>query len=182
MSTIVQKIKKNKPGRNIILRSAKLKDAGEILRLNKEIIEEGSYMLHEPDEYKVTLSKERMQIKKLSETNGSIYLVAEINKNIAGYLTFKRGSLRRTSHLGYISIFFKKQHRGKGAGRILMDELIGWAENNPGLEKLSLLVFSSNKRAIALYRKLGFKQEGKLLKDAKIDGKYINSILMYLFV
>jgi len=182
MSVIEQKTKKNKAGRDIIIRTAILKDARDIIKINKEIVQEGKYILHEPDEYKPTMLKEKTQIRNLRNTNGSIYLIAEINKKITGYLTFKKGGVRRTSHLGYISIFIKRKYREKGIGRLLMEELTEWAKQNPEIEKLSLLVFANNKRAIELYKKTGFKTEGILRKDMKIDGNYIDSILMYKFV
>jgi RimJ/RimL family protein N-acetyltransferase len=66
---------------------------------------------------------------------------------------------------------------------MLMQSLIEWAEKNETIEKLTLAVFSTNVRAIALYKKLGFAIEGMCHRDIKIpDGTYVDSILMYKFV
>jgi len=69
--------------------------------------------------------------------------------------------------------------RNKGIGRLLINELIIWAANNFLIEKVSLSVFSSNERAIELYRKMGFRKEGLCKGDMKINGKYVDSLLMY---
>jgi putative acetyltransferase len=44
--------------------------------------------------------------------------------------------------------------------------------------KLELTVFPHNAPAIALYRKLGFREEGILGRRYFIDGRYIDAMLM----
>lgn len=51
-----------------------------------------------------------------------------------------------------------------------------------GYEKISLSVFSTNKRAINLYKKFGFEIEGVKKKEIKIDEEYVDEILMALFL
>jgi RimJ/RimL family protein N-acetyltransferase len=50
------------------------------------------------------------------------------------------------------------------------------------LEKISLTVFSTNKPAISLYRKLGFEVEGISKKQYKIEGKYVDEVTMGKFL
>ncbi len=59
--------------------------------------------------------------------------------------------------------------------------MLEWGKFNTVNKKISLAVFSTNKNAIALYKKLGFKQEGRCLGDMIINGKYVDSILMYKY-
>jgi RimJ/RimL family protein N-acetyltransferase len=63
-----------------------------------------------------------------------------------------------------------------------MKILIKWGRNNEIIQKMSLAVFSSNKIAISLYEKIGFKIEGLCPRDLKINGRYYDSVLMYKFV
>jgi len=45
------------------------------------------------------------------------------------------------------------------------------------------LVFSTNKRAIALYKKMGFIEEGRKIKEFKMDNnEYVDDVLMYKLV
>lgn len=51
----------------------------------------------------------------------------------------------------------------------------------PLLEKLNLLVLASNDRAISFYKKFGFVEEGRKIREVKIrDGHYDDNILMSL--
>ena len=60
---------------------------------------------------------------------------------------------------------------------------LDWAEKNPLIEKVSLGVLSTNYRAIALYKSMGFVEEGRKIKEIKInENEYVDDILMYKFV
>lgn len=44
-------------------------------------------------------------------------------------------------------------------------------------------VFSTNHRAISLYKKMGFLEEGRKIFEFKLnDGEYIDDVIMYKFV
>ena len=63
----------------------------------------------------------------------------------------------------------------------MMNYMIEWAKKN-GYEKVSLAVFSTNKRAINLYKKFGFEIEGAKKREIKINEEYMDEILMALFL
>ena len=56
--------------------------------------------------------------------------------------------------------------RGRGVGTALVDAAIDWARER-GLHKLTLSVFPHNDAAVALYRKLGFAEEGRREKQVR---------------
>ena len=140
-------------------------------------------MLREIDEAVYSLEKEIEDIEDHLNNRGSVYFVAEYDKNVIGILEFENGSLKRTMHAGMFTIYIDKSYRDKSIGKIMINELISWAEKNPVIEKITLNVFSTNLRAINLYKKCGFILEGNCPKDMKLsDGTYIDSVLMYKFV
>jgi RimJ/RimL family protein N-acetyltransferase len=48
---------------------------------------------------------------------------------------------------------------------------------------VSLAVLATNERAIAVYKKLGFVEEGRRIKEIKIGpSQYIDDVLMYKMV
>jgi len=52
-----------------------------------------------------------------------------------------------------------------------------------GFEILQLSAFSTNKRAMHVYRKCGFKKCGKLTRDIKFaDGTYADRVMMELLL
>ena len=73
--------------------------------------------------------------------------------------------------------------RNDGIGALLIQALLGWAEIHPTLEKVGLAVFATNLRAIFLYKKLGFLEEGRRHKEIKFGpNEYVDDILMYKLV
>jgi ribosomal protein S18 acetylase RimI-like enzyme len=65
---------------------------------------------------------------------------------------------------GEIGMAVARDWRGRGVGTTLIAASIAWARER-GLHKLSLSVFAHNERAISLYRKVGFVEEGRRVKQ-----------------
>lgn len=85
------------------------------------------------------------------------------------------------SHCGTLEMGLIKSYRGRGAGARLLEECLGRA-GKFGLERVELEVFSSNDAAIQLYLKTGFVHEGEKIRAVKIDGAYMNNVLMAKFL
>jgi RimJ/RimL family protein N-acetyltransferase len=72
--------------------------------------------------------------------------------------------------------------RGRGAGTALVAAAVEWARAR-GLHKLALSVFPHNDAAIALYRKFGFVEEGRLVQHVRrSDGELWDLIEMGLLL
>jgi L-amino acid N-acyltransferase YncA len=68
--------------------------------------------------------------------------------------------------------------RGRGVGSALVQAAIGWARGQ-GLHKLCLEVFAHNAAGIAMYRKCGFTEEGRLVKQyRRASGELWDAIVM----
>ena len=65
---------------------------------------------------------------------------------------------------GEFGMAVAREWRGRGVGSALLAAAIEWAREH-GLHKLSLGVFAHNAAAIALYRKFGFVEEGRHVKQ-----------------
>jgi ribosomal protein S18 acetylase RimI-like enzyme len=89
-----------------------------------------------------------------------------------------------TSGHGYgeIGMAIAREWRGRGVGSALMAAAIDWARER-GLHKLSLGVFAHNAAGIALYRKYGFVEEGRRVKQyRRQSGELWDSIEMGLLL
>ena len=86
-------------------------------------------------------------------------------------------SLRR-SHVRLLFIALAPDWQGRGIGRLLMERLLQWADNWAGVLRIELVVHEDNPRAIALYRKLGFVEEGRHRAYALKNGRYVDSLSM----
>jgi ribosomal protein S18 acetylase RimI-like enzyme len=65
-----------------------------------------------------------------------------------------------------VAMAIAREWRGRGVGSALMAAGIEWARER-GLHKLSLSVFPHNDAGIALYRKFGFVEEGRRVKQIR---------------
>lgn len=81
---------------------------------------------------------------------------------------------------GEIGMMVAADWRGRGVGTALVTAAIEWAREHD-LHKLALSVFPHNSAAIALYLKLGFVQEGRLVRHIRrADGQIWDLIEMGL--
>ena len=61
--------------------------------------------------------------------------------------------------------------------------MIEWAKSHQKIEKINLRVISNNDAGLGLYKKMGFKEEGRKFKEVKYqDGSYADDIHMGLYV
>ncbi len=83
---------------------------------------------------------------------------------------------------GEIGMMVAANWRGRGVGTALVAAAIDWARGR-GLHKLALSVFPHNAAAIALYRKFGFVEEGRLVRHVRrADGQLWDLIEMGLLL
>jgi ribosomal protein S18 acetylase RimI-like enzyme len=83
------------------------------------------------------------------------------------------------SHVGGFGIAIKQGYRGIGLGTRMMQTLIE-ESRKAGLKIVVLEVFDTNEIAKRLYRKMGFKEAGRIPKGVYKNGKYVDSIRMTL--
>jgi RimJ/RimL family protein N-acetyltransferase len=168
---------------DIVIRRANLEDALAVLHIQKEVISEGNYLITLSEEFNKTLEQQREWIGKILQNDKETMLVAEISNEIVGWIVLMSPNRIRLSHTGSIGMMIKKDYRSIGIGKLLMKGMLDWAGQNPFIEKVSLGVFSTNERAIALYKGMGFVEEGRKIKEFKMDtNEYVDDILMYKLV
>ena len=106
--------------------------------------------------------------------DGSVVAVA--GGRIVGFL-----HVEASRHgFGEFGMLVDRDWRGRGVGSALLQAAIGWARGQ-GLHKLCLEVFAHNAAAIAVYRKSGFVEEGRRVKQyRRASGELWDSIIMGL--
>jgi len=72
------------------------------------------------------------------------------------------------------------QHWDQGLGTEAMRLILRHAFETLNLNRVFLRVYEDNPRAMRVYRKLGFKDEGRLRQDRFLEGKYWDTLLMGL--
>jgi len=96
---------------------------------------------------------------------------------IIGFIVFKNIQMvHRSADIG-VRIGAEAE-RGKGYGTRALQLAMNYAWNHLNLHRLSLTVFAHNARAIASYKTVGFKEEGRFKHGAFIDGEWVDVIPM----
>ncbi len=116
----------------------------------------------------------------LISKNGPVYYAIDDGKVVGWCDVFPEDNPRQ-NHRGSLGMGLLAQYRGQGLGTRLLSAVLSHAKQF-GLEKVELNVYSTNLAAIALYKKMGFTQEGHIPKYRKLDGQYFDCLLMGKFL
>lgn len=170
-------------GKEVCIRTARQADADNVLKLKQTLLQEG---IHDPltlDEYLLSPEQERMLIMQATNSMDKLVLIAEVDGVFAGSLYFNRYQEVRCSHAGEFGLGLLDGFRGLSIGRLLIEALFEWAEEQLDIEKICLKVFAANTDALKLYEKMGFEQEGRIKNCIKMEyGEYVDALLMIKFL
>jgi RimJ/RimL family protein N-acetyltransferase len=72
----------------------------------------------------------------------------------------------------------EEKNRGQGYGKEALNLAADFCWNHLNLNRVQLVVFKHNHRAIGAYKAVGFKKEGLLKKAAFIGGAWVDLVLM----
>ncbi|MGH8371620.1 MAG: GNAT family N-acetyltransferase [Gammaproteobacteria bacterium] len=110
------------------------------------------------------------------------YLVAEQDGHPVGHGLLEPAPLAARAHIFWLTLVVHPGHTGQGIGKLLLGALLDWAESDPRVHKVELRVRSGNQRAIGLYRRFGFVEEGRISEHIRLsDGSFVDDIMMARF-
>lgn len=169
-------------GKAITLRPPRLEDLDSMLTFANDMVAERK---EDPDfgvvfDQKQTRESEAVYLKNLLsdvEAGRVISVMAESDGRIVGSSRIIRGTLSDTRHYGELHISISKGYRNIGLGFQMIHGLLE-ESSKAGVKVVGLEVFESNKRAIHLYEKIGFKKVGLIPKRIYRNGRFINNVIM----
>lgn len=165
----------------MIIREATLADAPALLKAEQEITTVPGQLVSRPHELK--LENYEAKIRFLNEQGNGKYLVVEKDGVIVAHSFLDPLHLEAIQHVVHLSLAVHVGHQRQGYGETILSALIQWAKSSPRVDKIELQVRAVNTRAISLYQKLGFTEEGRWSKRVKFpDGTYSDEVLMGLWV
>ena len=172
-----------KDGRSAIIRNAEPKDAEELIDYLKITSAETPFLMRNPEEINITLDKEIEFINRCKESERDLLLVALIDGKHAGNAScMSLGEYQRYAHRCSTAIALYQRYCGLGLGKNMLNVILQEAKKMH-YEQVELEVVSSNEKAIALYKSLGFDIYGTQKHSMKYkDGSYADEYLMMRFV
>lgn len=105
-------------------------------------------------------------------------IVAEAGGEVVGWGSLNAFSPRKAyDSVADFSVYIERGWRGKSVGSRLLTRLIEPAREL-GYHKLVLSAFPWNAGGMALYQKLGFRTVGIYKEQGKLDGRWVDTIIM----
>lgn len=148
-----------------------------LLALVARIDAESDFLLREPGERPFWAR----DLAAFQASGNSTIFVAEAAGNhppeLIGYLSANGGRFRKNRGTVTLAVGVRRAWNGRGVATGLFAAAEAWARRN-GAHRLELTVAESNRRALSLYERLGFLDEG-LMRDAlRVNGAWRSERLM----
>lgn len=163
--------------REIILRVPQLSDAQTLSDYINDLVNEDTFISSRTQTLKDQEGYIQSMLKKMQEGK-EFHIIAIHNERKVGAVDIFNLGVRK-EHAGELQINIHKDFRGEGLGKILLDEITRIAQEKLKLKLLILTCFSVNQKALALYKKYGFTEYGRLPKAIFYKNTYIDEVLMY---
>ena len=142
----------------IVLRPVRPGDGPMLKDLIDEVDVEADFMLRAAGDQPDWLADPDVGLARLV-AGGSIFFLAVAEGIPIGSIGVIRGRNRRNRGVGTIGLGLRRAWWGRGVGSALLLRAEAWSRRR-GLHRLELTVQTENERAIALYRRRGFVNEG----------------------
>lgn len=169
----------DKCNREIILRSADIADAEDLVQYLKTTATETPYLIREPEEVTITIEQERAFIKNKIAAERELMLIATVDgKHIGNCSLMSIGNYKRYAHRCEIAIALYQEYCGCGIGKIMLETVLDVARK-VCYEQAELEVVVENKTAVACYKKMGFQEYGRFPNNMKYtNGEYADTYWM----
>jgi RimJ/RimL family protein N-acetyltransferase len=167
----------------LVIRTARVDDAESLVAYITRLVNEPhNNITRDPGQWNKTVAEEQAHIEKLiCAPDNCLFLVAELGGEIVGIADIGRFSRQTERHVASIGLSVDAAHRRQGIGMALMRAILAWARTKE-LSRIELKVFTRNMAAIALYKKLGFVEEGLHRKVAFKQGVWVDDLTMALIL
>jgi RimJ/RimL family protein N-acetyltransferase len=162
----------------VMIRPARPRDARSYVRFWQAIVDEGHFVRSETVSHPRRFYRARF---RHPQNDQEAQIMATSGERVVGHVYIQRERHPVTRHVATLGIAVSSHLRGKGIGSALLVEAIDWAKG-VGVEKIVLSVYPNNIGAIALYRRFGFVEEGRLARHSRKSYGYEDEILMAAWI
>lgn len=177
---MIQKKIKLKNGRTLTIREAVKEDAAILLDYINLVAGQTDFLTFAPGELGFSVADEEKFIENYLRDSNRLLIVARIGDEVVGTLGFEVGQWPRLKHRGEFGVTVRKEYWSLGIATNLIRTLIDWAKKSGTIKKINLRVRKDNRRAIDLYKKIGFAEEGLLTREQSVKGKLHDCLLLGL--
>jgi len=169
-----------KDGRSILLRHVEVSDALKVIEFVHGFVYDEEFVPLSEGEFNPTIPEEEQILSNYIERPNSLFLVAEFEGKLVGNINVDGNQRQILRHTAVFGMGMHKEWQSCGLGTAILNAAVNWAKNDSDLEILFLQVYAENEAGLALYRKMGFVEHGRIPNFFKQNGRYHDEISMHL--
>lgn len=161
-------------GVSYTIRQAREEDLTGLVGAIRETIGSGEYIKAET--VADIVDSEGVLIRH-NEIESRMFFVACVKSDVVGWVHLKHVDLDKLTHTAELTLGVLETYWGQGIGSQLLERGVTWAHDQ-GLEKLYNAIPASNESAIEFLDAHGFETEAVREDHYKLDGHYIDEVMM----
>jgi hypothetical protein len=116
------------------------------------------------------------------EVGGYLLVVVEVAEGVVGHLRlFPPWYGAKGRHVGEVGLALVEPWREQGIGAALLAYALDWTRV-AGFHKVIASVAATNQRALRLFARFGFVEEGRRARQLWLAGQYVDEVLLGWFV
>ncbi len=156
-------------------------DASEYWRLRLEALQQNPEAFATTYEDAMSRVNPLIRVANNLDSKESATIGAFIGEELVGTMTLAAEQAPKLQHrINLFAVYVTPEVRGQKVGAKLLQDVIAFAKQWPGIEKINLTVVSSNEPAIRLYEQSGFVSFGVEQKAMKSGSSYVDEVYMHL--
>ncbi|WP_445457034.1 GNAT family N-acetyltransferase [Flavobacterium sp. HNIBRBA15423] len=133
-------------------------------------------------EYEPRNLEEQLSIFEEKLAKSFPIIVAEVNQKVVGFGYYSEFRLRIAYQFTVEhSVYVSKDYHKKGIGKLLLAELITLAKKQ-NLNTMIAVIDSENQNSVSFHKNSGFEMIGTIKQSGYKFDRWLNSILMQLFL
>ncbi|MFC4161539.1 GNAT family N-acetyltransferase [Chitinimonas lacunae] len=162
----------------LLIRVAKPADAAAFRAFFSRLVADNDFMLPTAEEYSHRNDPEiATRLTQFATQPNHRFLLAWLGERLVGFLSVAGGAAHKNRGCGHVVVAVDAAQRRQGIGRALFDAAETWAIS-AGLWRLELSVMRHNEAARALYRAVGFEEEGIRRAALYWNGQAVDEVMM----
>lgn len=161
------------------IRPLALSDLNAFMRLRHEIEAKASHLVPRKGERKESIFYNFLRF--MANRSRTKILVATNDRKFVGYINIIFAKFRRLRGNAYIALSVSPNYRDRGIGTQLMEAAEDYARHH-GIRRLELEVFGKNEGAIKLFKRMGYKEEGRRKQAVQDENGFDDMVFMAKFL
>lgn len=156
------------------IRRANQTDLSGLVGVIRQVAEEGSYI--EAENVADLIDYEEVVLRH-NELGSRLFFVATVNEDVIGWVHLTLPEAEKLSHTAVLTVGVLSDYRDHGIGGSLLERGLGWAAEN-GYEKVYNSIPAVNRNACEFLEHYGWEVEAIRENHYKIDGEYVDEVMM----